>query len=121
MIHALSVAAAFLVPAVVASSSQDAPKKLTFEQAAGRASGPSFGARAERYRWAPDGVHLTVTRDDKELWIDPETGEPVEPVQPVAAPAEGAPAEGEPAEAPPAETQPTTIFRPCVRESPRTR
>lgn len=84
---------ALLIPLALASALAAEGKKLTLEQTTGGGRGEdrvSFGGSPPAVEWAPDGVHLTVEREGKIVWIEPESGKEVAPVEPSKAQGESA-------------------------------
>jgi hypothetical protein len=65
-------------------------KKLTLEQTAGRGERVSFAPALPSLRWAADGIHV-VLPGEPEKWLDPRTGQTVEPKAGGGAPPPGAP------------------------------
>jgi dipeptidyl-peptidase-4 len=74
---------ALLTPLALASALAAEGKKLTLEQTtAGRGDERvSFGGAPPTVEWAHDGAHLTVEREGKIVWIEPESGKEVAPVE----------------------------------------
>jgi len=66
-------------PCACAQEPAAAAQGLTLEQASGRAKAPSFSARAQSVRWAHDGRHVVLGRDEETRWFDPATLEESEP------------------------------------------
>jgi dipeptidyl-peptidase-4 len=66
-------------PCARAQEPTTAPRGLTLEQASGRAKAPSFSARAQSARWAHDGRHVVLGRDEDTRWLDPATLEESDP------------------------------------------
>jgi dipeptidyl-peptidase-4 len=67
-------------PCGSAQEPDSAAQGLTLEQASGRATAPSFSARAQSVRWAHDGRHVLLGRDEDARWLDPVTLLESEPV-----------------------------------------
>ena len=75
----LLLAGSWAHPCTCAQEPAVAAQGLTLEQASGRAKAPSFSARAQSVRWAHDGRHVVLGRDEEARWLDPVTLKESEP------------------------------------------